>query len=223
MITTLPENTKGTDYFVGDIHGCYDKLIKELNHIKFDFDKDRLISVGDLTDRGPSSEMCLHLLEESWFHAVRGNHEDMATKVHRGEWQLYNFISNGGVWFEKLPQDRQDKCVSLIEQMPLIIEVPYRGKLIGVLHANVAKRSWNEYHDQLSDHDEDDVMWGRRRIYNNDTTRIDDVDAVVVGHTVVPRVKTLGNVVYIDTGAVFDRHLTVLTTEDVLNRVYQGE
>src|SRR3546814_19725952 len=73
----LPANTAGRDFIVGDLHGCLDLLQVELARIAFDPTRDRLFSVGDLTDRGPDSMGCLRLLREPWFYAVPGNHEDL--------------------------------------------------------------------------------------------------------------------------------------------------
>ncbi|NOT83789.1 MAG: hypothetical protein HOP02_03200 [Methylococcaceae bacterium] len=83
-IVTLPINNQGTDYVVGDLHGCYQLLQDLLDKVNFDPACDRLISVGDLIDRGPDSLACLQLLAEPWFYAVRGNHEAM----------LANFFAN---------------------------------------------------------------------------------------------------------------------------------
>lgn len=53
LVKILSPNLKGKDYVVGDIHGCYSLLYTKLTQLGFDFSKDRLISVGDLCDRGP--------------------------------------------------------------------------------------------------------------------------------------------------------------------------
>ena len=42
MIKKLKKNTVGTDYFVGDIHGCYEQLMEALAQIKFNANTDRL-------------------------------------------------------------------------------------------------------------------------------------------------------------------------------------
>jgi serine/threonine protein phosphatase 1 len=43
---------------IGDIHGCYRELLDLLEACAVD-DGDRVVSVGDLVDRGPSSlEVC---------------------------------------------------------------------------------------------------------------------------------------------------------------------
>lgn len=73
----FPTNPSGRDFVVGDLHGCLDLLQAQLERVGFDTGCGRLFSVGDLVDRGPDSMGCLRLLREPWFHAVRGNHEDM--------------------------------------------------------------------------------------------------------------------------------------------------
>ena len=225
MIKKLKKNTTGTDYFVGDIHGCYEQLMEALEKIKFNPDVDRLISVGDLVDRGPDSVKCLNLLKELWFHAVSGNHEDMMIKSFRREWPTHNYIQNGGKWFFHLPYEQQEELVLLADtKMPLVIEVETDIGTIGVIHAN-APDDWQKYH-QLND-DEDffddalveDTIWGRRRIYGNQSGRVKGIDYVVVGHTPVEDVTVLENIVYIDTGAVYNNSLTILSVDEVVNYV----
>ena len=225
MIKKLKNNTVGKDYFVGDIHGCYEQLMEALEKIKFNPDVDRLISVGDLVDRGPDSVKCLNLLKELWFHAVSGNHEDMMIKSFRREWPTHNYIQNGGKWFFHLPYEEQEQLVLLADtKMPLVIEVETDIGTIGVIHAN-APDDWQKYH-QLND-DEDffddalveDTIWGRRRIYGNQSGRVKGIDYVVVGHTPVEDVTVLENIVYIDTGAVYNNSLTILSVDEVVNYV----
>ena len=74
----FPQNTQGRDFAVGDIHGCFNRLQGVLDEMGFDPAKDRLFSVGDLVDRGPDCDQVLDWITRPWFHAVRGNHEDMA-------------------------------------------------------------------------------------------------------------------------------------------------
>ena len=47
------------------------------------------------------------------------------------------------------------------------------------------------------------------------------IDYVVVGHTPVEDVTVLENIVYIDTGAVYDGSLTILSANEVAN--YAGK
>ena len=76
MIKYLPANEIGEDYVCGDLHGHRQLLMEKLDHLGFDFGKDRLFCTGDLNDRGPDSFGTLGLVFEPWFHFVRGNHEE---------------------------------------------------------------------------------------------------------------------------------------------------
>lgn len=48
-------------FVVGDIHGAYSLLMAKLKEIKFNFNSDLLIAVGDLVDRGSENEKCVGL------------------------------------------------------------------------------------------------------------------------------------------------------------------
>lgn len=108
FIQRLPANTNGRDFVVGDLHGCRTALAGALSLLDFDVSHDRLFSVGDLVDRGPESSDCLALLREPWFHAVRGNHEELmlahAGPDHTGgsieDMELH--LRNGGQWLANL-------------------------------------------------------------------------------------------------------------------------
>lgn len=219
----LPKNDRGRDFFVGDIHGCYELLMHHLSLIDFNKEVDRLISVGDLADRGPSSEECVHLIREPWFFAVRGNHEDMCIGVHRGGWARGNFMMNGGQWFTDLDTmpTRQDRVVELMETLPLFIEVPVGDKVVGVLHADCTVHSWKAFYGIA--YNRESVIWGRSRIGRSDPTWVKDIDVVVVGHTPVKKVGALGNVVYIDTGAVYGKGLTLIEGTQLLKMASQYE
>jgi hypothetical protein len=61
---------------VGDLHGCIDELYELLNDVGFNPGMDRLISVGDVLDRGPNPIGVLRLFQGLGAEVVRGNHED---------------------------------------------------------------------------------------------------------------------------------------------------
>lgn len=82
-------------YAVGDIQGCYDQLMRLLDKINFDPTEDRLLSVGDLINRGPQSLETLRFAKSlgKAFTMVLGNHDlhfvalatearKMARKIH---------------------------------------------------------------------------------------------------------------------------------------------
>lgn len=64
-------------YAIGDIQGCYDSLLKLLEHCAFDPTHDKLWLVGDLVNRGPKSLETLRLIKSLGPAAltVLGNHD----------------------------------------------------------------------------------------------------------------------------------------------------
>lgn len=64
-------------YAVGDIQGCYDPLARLLEKVNFDTNKDTLLCVGDLVNRGPKSLKTLRLLKslKNQCVTVLGNHD----------------------------------------------------------------------------------------------------------------------------------------------------
>lgn len=66
-------------FVVGDVHGCYDKLVNLLNF--WDKKEEKLIFLGDLIDRGKQSLEVLalvrRLVNEFGAIALRGNHEEL--------------------------------------------------------------------------------------------------------------------------------------------------
>ena len=52
---------------VGDLHGHRSLLEAQLERLNFGPAHDRVMSVGDLVNRGPESLATLSLIEEPWF------------------------------------------------------------------------------------------------------------------------------------------------------------
>ncbi|WP_255310873.1 metallophosphoesterase, partial [Proteus penneri] len=99
--------------------------------IDFDKEKDLLISVGDLIDRGDQNVECLDLINEKWFRAVACNHEQMAIDALFNGGDVNNWLYNGGNWF--FLQNYEEEilsraCLARAEKLPFIIEVKYRWK-----------------------------------------------------------------------------------------------
>ncbi|MDW5375482.1 metallophosphoesterase [Halomonas sp. HP20-15] len=197
-------NRTGTDYIVGDIHGCYGLLQATLARKGFDAAHDRLFCVGDLIDRGPDSRACLELVFEPWFHAVRGNHEELAAKaLQSGDWALW--IENGGGWaLSEEPGQLAGLLEEALSRMPYAIEVALGDARVGIVHAEppgdwlAIERQGHALKQQLT--------WSRRRIATRHEARIAHIDGVVVGHTILAEPTNLGNVRYIDLGA-FSTHV----------------
>lgn len=216
LIKRFEKNTKGRDFVVGDIHGCFALLFELLEKVDFNIFFDRLFSVGDLVDRGPESELVLKYVKYPWFHAVRGNHEDMFLGVMNNSWPINNYITNGGKWATETNETTNREIEEELKLLPLIIEVETDQGLIGILHADVPGDDWVSMKERLTDPDinpeylYNQIMWGRDRISRNKKTNVNGIEKVIVGHTPVQSPKELGNVLYIDTGACFKEKLTMV-------------
>src|SRR3546814_791450 len=144
----LAANKVGSDFIVGDLHGCLDLLQVELDRVGFDRAKDRLFSVGDLIDRGPDSMGCLRLLREPWFFAARGNHEDMlldyayeVVMPYGSRTSAQLFFRNGGGWVETLDADAQQELRE--DLLPRVVALPY------VITVGEGKTKFNVAHAEL--------------------------------------------------------------------------
>lgn len=210
-------------YVVGDIHGCYDEFISALKAAGFNFSTDLCVSVGDIVDRGEQSEKCLSLLNEHWFRMVKGNHEDFCAKGYVDYMtEFYHKMeNNGGLWFYQLHEDTKAYVANRFEKLPLVIEVAYKGKLYGFVHADVAVQDWELFKEMILNDDyveghsvRQRCIWSRDTIRKGEPVFVAQVDEVYLGHTVVKRPVKLGNLNFIDTGCVFRKfdpelHLTV--------------
>lgn len=214
-------NPTGRDFVVGDLHGHYDLLLSELGMHGFDPHKgDRCFSVGDLIDRGPESAKTLLLAQEPWFIPVRGNHEQMMLdSTSRGDMDLW-FV-NGGTWFADSPREHWKEYVETAVAMPLAITLHHASDaIIGICHAEPPTLDWDDI--EGVEHQPaalENMIWGRDRIQSQNAAPVRNVDFIFCGHTALRNgIATLGNVVYIDTGAYFTDTLTVLSLDDFLHK-----
>ena len=106
-------------YVVGDIQGCFKPLKKLLEEVDFCPSRDKLISLGDMINRGPKSlkvlRFCMGL--GSSFDAVLGNH-DLHLFVLR-----HKVISprSGDTLSSVLKAKDRNDILSWLQQKPLVI------------------------------------------------------------------------------------------------------
>ena len=201
-------------WLVGDLHGCFARLMAALRERKFDPYQDLLLSVGDLNDRGPQSAECLDLLRYRWVYAVRGNHEQMALEaLADGDMRLWEL--NGGDWYTQRAASQKQRLTALIarcRRLPLIIELHSGEQVHVIAHADypAAVYRWQRIVD------EQQVMWRRQRLTDHLAGRhgaIAGADHFWFGHTPLKRRYDSDNQHYIDTGAVFGGELTLVALQ----------
>lgn len=208
MIKRFERNAAGRDFAVGDIHGHFTRLQKRLDEIGFNPECDRLFSVGDLVDRGPECEASIDWIEKPWFHAVQGNHEDIAIRFAKGNpVDPSNYSRNGGDWFMAMHPSLQELYGSMFATLPVAMEVETSGGVVGLIHADCPFPDWSALKTALEEPPKrsmlmsvrDACMWSRGRIEAGDTSGVTGIRAVVVGHTPLREPVALGNVYHIDT------------------------
>ena len=210
-ILSLETNQQGRDFVVGDIHGMFTALDNLLKKVKFNPEIDRIISVGDLVDRGAESHRVLEYLEQPWFFAIMGNHEEMCLESATSPSTYKNWVKhNGGAWWESIDEPKQQAIREAFSALPTIAEIPTNNGLIGVVHADITARiGWNRFKETIA---EDEslrhfAIWSRARYdrYHavGSTENIQGVKLVIVGHTPTSKTLDVGNVRYIDTGAPY--------------------
>ena len=214
-----------TNYYVfGDIHGCYDQFLAVLKHAGFNFSKDIAISLGDVVDRGTADLQCTTLINEPWFHMIKGNHE----QLH--EMGFISHPSNGTKWAEyvlALPPEHPDyqtyaQFVSTVQTLPNAIVLDNRYVLI---HAALPPICYSNYFDPTADsviqalHNHsyeprlstpEPTLWSIDYFKHYDPITFASVDFIFHGHLILDKLSLKGNTLFMDTGFMAPQfsHLT---------------
>lgn len=198
-------NRLGRDFVVGDLHGQYPLLEAELAHRRFDARADRVFALGDLCDRGPSSERVLELLREPWFFSVLGNHELMLLEGRASPAEAELHRHNGGDWFYALTDAEQTRLMTLlVQQLALAFTVETAWGRAGLIHAT-APADWALVQEVPLEPDHwRDLVWDRED-YNRACHEpgllgpVRGIDAVLHGHVSCEAPRAAANRLWIDT------------------------
>jgi serine/threonine protein phosphatase 1 len=209
-------------FAIGDIHGAHKALLQVFDRSGFDAEKDRLITLGDVTDYNPeSAEVVEELLSLKNMIAVRGNHDVWAAKyilhkipdrmwVWQGGQQTMNSYQETGLGDDPRHHD-------FFKNQPLYF-VDEGNRLY--VHAGF------EPSLPIEEQDEAILCWSRK-LWNNlmhqerYSQGIPDFgyDSVFIGHT--PTLKdfgdtdpvNIGTVWNLDQGAKKDGRLTMMNVD----------
>lgn len=219
LIQYLPGNAQGRDFVVGDLHGCRAALDALLAEARFDPACDRVFSVGDLIDRGPDSHGCVALLNEPWFFACRGNHEQMFIDAYQSlahgsasdSYEVSMCLLNGGNWAVEGWQTGAPwlaDYAAKFAKLPHLLIVGEGARRFHVLHAEL----WSVEND-LSDAwidagflEEDSryidrLLWSRSLMIENPPPDAPaGLSPVYCGHTPQTAVKHAYGHINLDTG-----------------------
>ena len=122
-----------TDYAIGDIQGCYDRLRDVLAKVDFSPSRDRLWVAGDLINRGPSSLATLRYIESLGTSAmvVLGNHDLHLLAVALGGHEVRRKDTLADI----LDAPDHDRLLDWLRQQHLCIHDPTRNLVM--VHAGL--------------------------------------------------------------------------------------
>ena len=185
---------QGHHWVIGDVHGCHDVLQRLLAVLP---SSDHLVFCGDVINRGPGIADCINLVwglvssgRATW---LRGNHEQRLVESLQA-FPPHNQADLLAIeTYQQLGDALTRQWIQRLGNLPLV----YKGDGWVATHAgfdehgnpdlNVREAFWERY----------DGRYG----------------TVVVGHTPRPAVEQRGEIVMIDTGAVYGGLLTAFCPE----------
>ncbi len=201
-------------FAIGDIHGCFDKLVSLMDKIDIDFDHDTLVFMGDYIDRGPSSFEVVEYLIDLGKRApnvifLKGNHEDMLERYLAGP-DKHTYLINGGrqTLESYMEQNQEDgppipgHHLEFFESLVLFYETDK------YIFAHAGLRENIPIHMQ----DPDDMLWIRNDFIQSD---YDFGKQVIFGHTPFLEPLIRPNKIGIDTGAVYGHMLTCVKLPNI--------
>lgn len=200
-------------FIVGDIHGCLDQLRQCLHDVGFSAQRDRLIALGDLVDRGPKSAEVVRLLDSPWFSSILGNHEELMIEAFRGNSEMH--VVNGGGWFACLGEGERAALVERVTSLPVAMTVSTpSGRRIGLVHADFPGTDWPDFMERIETPQvRDYALWSRARVNEakyGEVSPATGIDHVYFGHTPLREPMTRANMTWIDTGCFATGRLTVV-------------
>lgn len=194
---------------VGDVHGCLAELEALLHAVRFERGRDRLVLVGDLVAKGPTSKGVVELARTIGALAVRGNHDEHVLRWYRAERE--------GRPRPELGRSHREVCASLdhadwayLDALPTSLRLadvlPDRDVL--VVHAALDPSR------PLDAQSEDVLLNGRSlRADGSVSMRVDDgvpwasawpgPDLVIFGHDAVRKLQHHPHAIGLDTGCVY--------------------
>jgi len=220
-IQHIPFIQHGRTFVCGDIHGCFSLFEEKLTCVQFDAEKDRVLCVGDLIDRGSESIRALEFLSKPWFYSVMGNHERMLLDILSGDLSMEAvWLHDGGAWFyEQVPKAEWNRWKEALSALPVLIEVETLAGLVGIVHADLPKGvSWQQFTGLIQENNPTALtraLKSRFRVSSRLCEFVPGVHRIYCGHSLVPEPRLQGNVWCMDTGAYLGDNRGSLTLMEV--------
>jgi serine/threonine protein phosphatase 1 len=237
-------------YVIGDLHGGYRGLIECLHKVNFNYENDKLISVGDLCDGWSETHLIIKELKKirNFVH-VMGNHDEWTLEglaVHN----KLGRIRHNSAWLSQGGQATKDSYDSLNDEEKLeFLEFLKAAKPYYIdeenrlfVHAGYNRSlslSEEDYSPEWEIERGGNDLWWDRTMWDNLTRGFYPEDPryreVFIGHTPTIRYSSskpinIGNVWNVDTGAAFYGPVTIMNIDthiyhqsDYVFRLYPNE
>ena len=153
---------------IGDIHGMQDHLARLLREIAAYAESQkwseppRLVFLGDYVDRGPASRAVVALmryLQGLGAICLRGNHEEMMARSCSGDWEMAQFLANGG---DATVASYDDAIDAFVKDRNWLAALPttYEDELRIFVHAGLMPKL------PLAEQDDQVKLWIRDKFLN---------------------------------------------------------
>lgn len=220
-------------FCVGDIHGDYRGLVELLGLCSFDYEKDRLVVLGDVVDGWPDTVLVIeHLLTIKNLIPIMGNHDFWCYNWMRYGWRPSEWVRQGGqatldsYYFNGLQKREDDDYSKLL--------LKHQQKYFDKCHAYYIDDHRNAYvhggyaninglgHDALDTYMWDRDLWDKAKSAKTVQLNMTKMyNKVFIGHTSQglgsTPTKKGGNVINCDTGGGWEGALSLINvdTEEV--------
>lgn len=211
-------------FVIGDTHGCYDLYKKGIKDLGIT-DKDWVLSLGDLIDRGKQNfKLVAEFTRKPKRHAIIGNHEMlmMRGRTERDHYHCW-YMNGGDATIKECDEGGIIALCEMLKDTPIILEVEHQGRTYALIHGGIPVHYPNQGTELRSEdyptlltksHTDktgryiESLVWERNALEYGQAgdilPSIEGIDYVFHGHTYVPDLIAFGNRVYMDTGSVFN-------------------
>ena len=197
--------------FIGDVHGCYDEMMKMLDTVHYTPGEDTVYFTGDLINKGPDSIKVIKEILANPFQCVMGNHE---------AWLLKFLSLPETEWSEK--QKRSTELLvdpfwiaSIVKKWPLWIDTPQALLVHAGIEPNKSKleemnpdvilsvRTWDGKGEDMNNQNDpawfECASWPKR---------------IIFGHWAAKGIVDIPGFLGLDSGCVYGKALTAYCLEE---------
>ena len=217
-------------FVMGDIHGASHALRQCLQRSGFDYEKDHLISLGDVCDGWPNTKDCIdELLKIKHLTYILGNHDFWSL-----DWMKTGFVDD--IWFR---QGGEATIKSYVDEIPKEhIQFLERARLIYLQENKLFVHAGIDPLQPLKRQDQNTFLWDRNLartaldFYSKQINgKLSSYDEIYLGHTPVTSDKPIQSceIWLMDTGAgwsgvlsMMDIHSKEVFTSDPVPSLYPG-